>query len=344
MAAMNTQGKMLLLSSLLAKSGTISENGRALLKELTVQGKGICKVLVEAFEASSEGENLQFLRLVNEVIDGTMDGLMKDLFHGLSKRIEVFESSGDEPHLRAFLELLRRLGVADMAKFSAVASPRLGIAARMAFDFNTVTIVGDTPSEESRNKLLQSLFHEEAAYYLSSKQTLDLQVCEVQDIDSWAVDADGVCLGAASVRSGRSLPGLTKLRDGAIVVTCGEALPVDALTHNGLILAGSIPMPSALVSEEEDDDTNQNMVDVHIYQRQQQQLRRQEEEEEEEEEDANQNVRQSYRRISAGFDDDEDDDDDDADDFQARANEISSPQDAQLMRQKRRRNRNELPW
>ena len=45
-----------------------------------------------------------------------------------------------------------------------------------------------------------------------------------------------------------------------------------------------------------------------------------------------------------GDDDDEDDDDDDADDFQARANEISSPQDAQLMRQKRRRNRNELPW
>ena len=131
---------MLLLASLMAKGGTISENGKGLLKELAVQKKPICATLVRAFEASQAGDDdTRFVTVVQAVIDGTMEELLKDLLFALPEGLLPPPGpSPEEPHLRVFVQLLRKTGAGSPgAKFAAVACPQIAVGARMSFDFRT---------------------------------------------------------------------------------------------------------------------------------------------------------------------------------------------------------------
>jgi len=151
-SSLTAPAKLLLLASLLAKDGVITNNGKAFLKELILQKDPRLMELLERFD-SQEGQDTAFLDTINDLIEGEAEKLFDSLYNectlekakSLSKAEREVKSMDEEKSLiygevefHSFARVLRKIGPRPGTKFYDLGSGtgRAVFIARFLHDFD----------------------------------------------------------------------------------------------------------------------------------------------------------------------------------------------------------------
>lgn len=238
--------RLLLLGSMLHKSGTITANGKALFKELIIRRDKRLDALMALFGARGSVSSAQksevdaeFLETVNSLIDDQARRLFEPLFRKFStemgkhlSKLERKELGLDaqkslvygEVDFESFVEILRKVGPSTGKKFYDLGSGtgRAVMAARITQDYSTCVGIESLSSLYNASLEVNSSFEQLIRQFLGTGQEqatefLKGSITEIDWSDGDVVFANSTCFEDDLMEELSAKAEL--LKEGSVVIT-----------------------------------------------------------------------------------------------------------------------------